>query len=407
MCLTGQAAREAILAELDAIDPGTVDAAGLMRDIESLSRFISQLQAGLARLTGVLDASGGAAGQGHKSTAAFLRTSCGMADGHAAGLVAASRGLRRLTATSQALRYGHISFDKAQIVVQSVAWIEEPGLAKLAEDTMLGLAPAMSPAALRQLGEEIAYRADPDNAEEREKKRWERRQLSLGLTLDSTGLLHGVCGDSVSFEIIRTAAEAFAPPGGELDNRTAAQRRMDGLVTACRVALDTGTAPIRHGAAPHVSVLVRDETLARAPQAPPARTGHGSMLTASQVLALCCGAQLTAIRWADGLPLDVGRASRTEPPGLRRALEARDRTCRWTGCDTPGAWCTGHHLNGWANGARTSLPGQALLCHVHHNYFIHQLGWRVSGDANGTLRFTSPSGQITLESPLPGRSRAP
>jgi hypothetical protein len=131
------------------------------------------------------------------------------------------------------------------------------------------------------------------------------------------------------------------------------------------------------------------------------------MLTASQVLALCCGAQLTAIRWADGLPLAVGRASRTEPPGLRRALEARDRTCRWTGCDTPGAWCTGHHINSLRNGARTSLSEEALLCYVHHSYFIHQLGWTVSGDANGTLRFTSPDGQITLESPVARVRRSP
>ncbi len=83
---------------------------------------------------------------------------------------------------------------------------------------------------------------------------------------------------------------------------------MDGLVTACKIALDSGSAPQRHGSAPHVTVLVRDETLAQAPGAPPAQTGHGQALTARQVLAMCCEAQVSAIRWADGLPLDVGRA---------------------------------------------------------------------------------------------------
>ncbi len=132
---------------------------------------------------------------------------------------------------------------------------------------------------------------------------------------------------------------------------------------------------------PHISILVRDETLAQAAAAdaartpgaapataggaspapaqttgaapgeaggdaaetvgvaagqlsgaPPGQTGHGTALTARQVLALCCGAQISAIRWRDGLPLGVGRATRTEPPGLRRALEARDRGCRWPGC---------------------------------------------------------------------------
>ena len=51
-------------------------------------------------------------------------------------------------------------------------------------------------------------------AEERERRRWDKRHLSFGLTLDETGVLSGVCGDAVSYEIVRTAAEAFSPPGG-------------------------------------------------------------------------------------------------------------------------------------------------------------------------------------------------
>ena len=39
---------------------------------------------------------------------------------------------------------------------------------------------------------------------------------------------------------------------------------MDGLVAACKAALDGGQAPERHGAAPHITILVKDETLAQA-----------------------------------------------------------------------------------------------------------------------------------------------
>jgi hypothetical protein len=261
---------------------------------------------------------------------------------------------------------------------------------------------------------------------------------------------------------------------------------MDGLVAACKAALDGGSAPERHGSAPHITVLVKDETLAqaaateaaaqgagmapgypaaargagvapgypagaaqgagadggqragpgRAPApvgpaaavdraqgvgpgevsalvrpaaaaaarlagAPPGQTGHGTMLTARQVLALCCGAQVSAIRWRDGLPLDVGRTARTEPPGLRRALEARDRGCRWTECGALAAWATAHHIRPWSKGGATSLDDLALFCHLHHHYFIHILGWTITGDPNGTLYFTNPGGWLTLESPLP------
>jgi hypothetical protein len=136
--------------------------------------------------------------------------------------------------------------------------------------------------------------------------------------------------------------------------------------------------------------------------APPGQTSHGTALTARQVLALCCGAQIGAIRWGDGLPLGVGRTMRTEPPGLRRALEARDRGCRWPGCGALATWATAHHIKGWQHGANTSLDELALFCHVHHHYFIHMLGWQITGTPNGTLHLTHPGGWLTLDSPLPG-----
>jgi hypothetical protein len=331
--------------------------------------------------------------------------------------------------------------------------------------------PVLDPGQLRRLGEELIYRADPDAAEERERKRFERRHLSFGLTLDHAGTLTGACGDTLSAEIIKTAVHAFGPPLGTEDTRTAAQRRMDGLTAACQAALDSGTPGTRHGAAPHLSIMVDEHTLAHRtgtdrtgltspagtrpdgtsldgtspdgtpctctsgtpaasdptapggmggmggtggppaawPGPPPARTGYGAMLTARQVLALACRADLSVIRWSDGIPLDVGRRYRTETPAIRRALEARDQGCRFTGCGMPAAWTTAHHLRPWSQGGTTSLNDTALLCFVHHHYHIHLLGWTITGDPNATLRFTHPSKCLTLDSPLPTQNqpRAP
>jgi Domain of unknown function (DUF222) len=448
MCLPEQSARDAALAELAGLDPTALDAAALMGQITDLATFISQAQGQLTRLAATLDTTGGAAEAGHKSASAFLRTQCGLAPGRAAAVVATGRGLRELEATEKALHAGVISFDQAQIIAQTATGLGDA--AGLAEQVLLDHAPGLDTARLRQFADEVAYRADPGAAEEREKQRWDKRHLSFGLTLDSTGVLSGSCGDAVSYEIVRTAAEAFSPPAGQLDTRTAAQRRMDGLVAACKAALDGGSAPERHGSAPHITVLVKDETLAQAAAyaaaaqgagaapgpvadassglapgvspslitgtpalitgaprlitgAAPGRTGHGTLLTARQVLALCCGAQIGAIRWDDGLPLDVGRTARTEPSGLRRALEARDQGCRWTSCGALAGWATAHHIRPWSQGGATRLEDMALFCHVHHHYYIHTLGWTITGDPNGTLHFTHPGGWLTLDSPLPGR----
>ncbi|HEY8043569.1 MAG TPA: DUF222 domain-containing protein [Streptosporangiaceae bacterium] len=438
MCLAEQSPRDAALAQLAGLDPSVLDAAALMGQITDLAAFISQAQGHLARLAGALDATGGAAEGGHSSASAFLRTRCGLSPGHAAAVTATARGLAGRPATRQALDAGVISFDQAQVITLTTTCLDDPQAAAHAEQVLLDHAPGLDTARFRRFAEDVAARADPQAAEERERRRWERRHLSFGLTLDSTGVLSGSCGDAVSYEIVRTAAEAFGVPGGQADARSAAQRRMDGLVAACKAALDGGTAPGRHGIMPHISILVRDETLAQAAAdaartpdaagpaaglapgqavragggpaaaavarltgAPPGQTGHGTALTARQVLALCCGAQVSAIRWRDGLPLGVGRTMRTEPPGLRRALEARDRGCRWPGCGALAAWATAHHLTPWARGGATSLDGLALFCHLHHHYFIHQLGWQITGHPGATLHLTHPGGWLTLDSPLP------
>ena len=265
MCLAEQSARDVALAELARLDPAALDAAGLMGQIGDLATFISQAQAQLSRLASALDASGGAAEAGHRSASAFLRTSCGLAPGRAAGVVATGRGLAGLDATEKALHAGVISFDQAQVIVAAVTDLGDA--AGPAERVLLDHAPGLDTARFRRFADEVAYRAGPAAAEEREQRRWEKRHLSFGLTLDSTGMLSGACGDAVSYEILRTAAEAFSPPAGLGDGRTAAQRRMDGLVAACKAALDAGKAPGRHGAAPHITVLVRDETLAQAARA--------------------------------------------------------------------------------------------------------------------------------------------
>ena len=141
------------------------------------------------------------------------------------------------------------------------------------------------------------------------------------------------------------------------------------------------------------------------PGPPPARTGYGALLTARQVLALACRADLSVIRWRDGIPLDVGRRYRTETPAIRRALEARDQGCRFTACGMPAVWSTAHHLKPWSEGGKTSLNDTALFCFVHHHVHIHLLGWKVTGDPNGTLHFTHPNGWLTLDSPLPSQTK--
>ena len=69
--------------------------------------------------------------------------------------------------------------------------------------------------------------------------------------------------------------------------------------------------------------------------------------------------------------LNVGRKTRTISPALRRALAARDRQCRFPGCQN--RRCDARHMWHWADGGATALDNLVLLCrspHRTHKLFI-------------------------------------
>ena len=94
--------------------------------------------------------------------------------------------------------------------------------------------------------------------------------------------------------------------------------------------------------------------------------------------------QLGARLGGPSLLLDVG-VSRDIPAAIRRAVILRDQHCRWTGgCDQPAAACEVHHLTHKADGGKTSVKDTILFCTFHHQVMIHQMGWTVVLNPDGT-----------------------
>lgn len=68
-----------------------------------------------------------------------------------------------------------------------------------------------------------------------------------------------------------------------------------------------------------------------------------------------------------GMPLDVGRATRTATGAQRAALLARDRGCAYPGRCRPAGWTDAHHIRHWRrHHGRTDLTNLILLCRHHH-----------------------------------------
>ena len=94
--------------------------------------------------------------------------------------------------------------------------------------------------------------------------------------------------------------------------------------------------------------------------------------------------QLGARLGGPSLPLDVG-VSRDIPAAIRRAVILRDQHCRFPGgCDQPAGACEVHHLRHRKDGGPTSVTDCALFCFFHHQVVIHQWGWTVVLNPDGT-----------------------
>jgi hypothetical protein len=105
---------------------------------------------------------------------------------------------------------------------------------------------------------------------------------------------------------------------------------------------------------------------------------------------------VTLARGSDAEVAGASRRTRTIPPALRRALEARDRGCRFPGCGL--RFTDAHHIEHWADGGETTLRNTVLLCHRHHRR-VHEDGYRVFSDAEGRVVFFTPRGRAIAGAP--------
>jgi hypothetical protein len=94
-------------------------------------------------------------------------------------------------------------------------------------------------------------------------------------------------------------------------------------------------------------------------------------------------------RSRDSVVIDVGRGKRIVSGPAKRALNARDKTCRWPGCSRPGSWCTPHHLIPWSKGGSSNLDNQILVCSRHH-WQLHEGGWQMVTSADGRILVIPP-----------------
>ena len=119
---------------------------------------------------------------------------------------------------------------------------------------------------------------------------------------------------------------------------------------------------------------------------------HGPTVPVETARRLSCDSSLVRIvENSEGEPLDVGRKTRSIPPALRRALNARDSGCRFPGC-TFERFVDAHHIEHWADGGETKLSNLMTLCRAHHR-MVHRGEIEIKAAEDGGWLFLSEDGR--------------
>jgi len=404
------------------------DVVGLADDevhtvVPRLLAAVNQVGALTAGLVGSFDVRGLSDLDGCRTTRTWLIAFGRLSQGAAGGWLAQARLLRQFPALAAKAGAGSVSAEQVRLVV---ALADRVGVDKVVPfDAILAdLAASAGPAELARACDRLVAHLDPDGPAPDPAEAFERRQL----TLSRSGAMTYLRGrlDPEGAAAVQTALDALMRPAGPDDLRTPAQRRADAAVDLARLALTQGAVPTIGGVRPHIGVLITPTMLYDSPDGgstaaavgggvtPCCRPDPDDPLTAAGVphrpdlpwmnwineiptaLAqrLACDAELwrAVMDPATGLPLEVGRAHRVVPYWIRKALHARDRGCRWPGCQVPAAWTDAHHLLAWWLGGLTDIDNLLLLCRYHHSK-VHEGQWTLTLDrATGHVHIHRPDG---------------
>ncbi len=298
--------------------------------VSEITTLAGHLNAGNARflaLIAELDRRKGWAEWGVKSCAHWLNWKCGIGLGAAREKVRVARALETLPGLAAAMTEGRVSYFKAREMTRVATPTNEDYLLNIAlcgtashiEDLVRGYrraldAEELSREAVQQRDQNLWFHTEPDGS------------LSIrGRVPAEVGAL---------FKKALQAAEDSLPipknvPAGTFSEaeelHRSRKRRVEALATLAESFLATGPRDLSGSDRQQIVVHVDAETLKHS-HAGRCELENAPSIAAETARRLACDCSVVRIIETEkSEPLDVGRRTRTIPPGIRRALQARDK----------------------------------------------------------------------------------
>jgi hypothetical protein len=165
------------------------------------------------------------------------------------------------------------------------------------------------------------------------------------------------------------SASAEAPRPGP-DPTVLQAERADALVSVAQAYLQHDE-PRTLGSGYELVMLTTPEQLEHAPGGVGGFLRDGTPVPQHIARMLACDCSRVDVTTNEsGEILDVGRARRTIPSAIGRALWLRDGGCRVPGCGRR-HHLHAHHIESWATGGKTAASNLVLLCPSHHT-LVHE-----------------------------------
>ena len=380
-------------------DFSAVSTAELVAEITTLAGHLNAANARFLVLVAELDRRRGWAEWGVKSCAHWLNWKCGIGLGAAREKVRVARALEKLPRVAAAMAEGRLSYFKVREMTRIANEANESYLLNVAlcgttshvEQTVRGYRRALDAAelsreAMQQRDQSLWFHTEPDGS-----------LVIRGRVPAEIGALFKraleAAGDSLPIP-------KNVPAGTSLDEDEllrSRKRRVEALAMLAESFLATGPRDLSGGDRQQIVVHVdagtfRDRCAGRC------ELEQGPSIAAETARRLACDCGVVRILENEkGEPLDVGRRTRTIPPAIRRALNSRDKGCRFPGCSFK-RYVDGHHVRHWADGGETKLSNLVTLCRFHHR-LVHEGQVVVQTLDDGAFRFIRPNGEA-YDSPI-------